>query len=97
MKLTQDQVKHIAKLANLKITSEEEEKYSGQLSKILDYIEQLNSVDTGGVESIFNVSRSFNKFRTDETSASLQQEAAVSNASKKQDEFFVTKGVFNEE
>ena len=39
--LTKDEVKHVAKLANLPLTSEEEEKYSGQLSKILDYVDQL--------------------------------------------------------
>ena len=104
MKLTKDQVrlgrdkvKHVAKLANLPLSSEEDEKYSGQLSKILDYIEQLNKVDTSDVEPTFNVSGSFNKFRTDETSASLSQEEALSNASKKERKFFVTKGVFKEE
>lgn len=90
-------VKHVAKLANLTLTSEEEEKYSEQLSKILDYIEQLNKVDTSNVEPTFNVSGSFNKFRTDETSASLSQEEALLNAPRKEKGFFVTKGVFNEE
>lgn len=97
MVLTKDQVKHVAKLANLPLTSDEEEKYSEQLSKILEYIEQLNQVDTKDVEPTFNVSGAFNKFRTDETSASLPQEEALSNAPKKEKGFFVTKGVFNEE
>jgi len=106
-------VKHVAKLANLPLTSEEEEKYSEQLSKILEYVDQLDSVDTSNVEPTFNVSGSFNKtstvssvepFRTDETSASLSQEEALSNVPKKENGlpagqagFFVTKGIFNEE
>lgn len=97
MKLTKDQVNHVAKLANLPLTSDEEDKYSGQLSKILEYIDQLNSADTKNIEPTFNVSGSFNKFRTDETSASLSQEEVLSNAPKKQDGFFLTKGVFQEE
>ena len=104
MKLTKDQVKHVAKLANLPFSEEEEDKYSKQLSKILDYVEQLNQVDTSDAEPTFNVSGSFNKFRTDETSASLSQEEALQNASKKRDAvpagrqgFFVTKGVFDSE
>ncbi len=94
MSLTKDQIKHVAKLANLPLTDREEEKYSEQLSKILEYIDQLNSVDTSNVEPTFNVSGSFNKFRTDETSVSLSQEEALQNAPRKEKGFFITKGVF---
>ncbi|MBI2593297.1 Asp-tRNA(Asn)/Glu-tRNA(Gln) amidotransferase subunit GatC [Candidatus Daviesbacteria bacterium] len=55
MRLGIDQVKKVAKLANLILTSGEEEKFSQQLSKILGYIEELNSVDTSNVEPTFNV------------------------------------------
>lgn len=97
MKLTKDQVKHVAKLANLPITEEEEEKYAEQLSKILDYIDQLNSVDTSDVKPTFNVSGQVNVQRKDETVASLTSEEALANAPKKENGFFVTKGVFKEE
>ena len=97
MKLTKDQVKHVAKLANLPLSADEEEKYSEQLSKILDYIDQLNSVDTKDVEPTFNVSGQSNVVREDEAETSLNQEDALSNASKKENGFFVTKGVFQEE
>ncbi len=97
MKLTKDQVKHVAKLANLLLTEEEEEKYSEQLSKILEYIDQLDSVDTSGVEPTFNVSGQENVMRKDETIPSLSQDDVLSNAPKKQNEFFVTKGVFDHE
>lgn len=91
MKLTKDQVKHVARLANLPLTAEEEELYSQQLSKILDYINQLNQVDTSNVEPTFNVCGQENIVRKDETKASLSQEETLSNVSKKQDGFFVTK------
>lgn len=95
MSLTKDQVKHVAGLANLSLTFEEEEKYSEQLSKILEYVEQLNSVDTKDVEPTFNVSGRENVQRLDETEPSLLQDEALQNGSKKQDGFFVTKGVFD--
>ena len=56
MHLTSDQVKHVAKLANLPLSSEEEATYGEQLSKILDYIDQLNRADTSEVEATYNVS-----------------------------------------
>lgn len=89
-------VKHVSKLANLPLSVEEEETYSQQLSKILEYIEQLNQVDTSNVESTFNVSGQSNVQRVDETSACLSQEEALQNAPKKENGFFVTKGVFEE-
>lgn len=103
MKLTLEQVKKVAKLANLPLTAEEEEKYAEQLSKILDYFEQLNQVDTSlgdeptsYVEPTFNVTGLNNVMREDETTASLSQDEALQNASKKENGFFVTKGVFDE-
>ena len=96
MKLSLDQVKHVAKLANLPLTSKEEDKYSDQLSKILDYIEQLNKIDTSKVEPIFNVTGEANVMREDTTAGCLSQGEALSNAPKKKDDMFETKGVFEE-
>ncbi len=97
MKLSKNQVKHVAELANLPLTSEEEEKYSEQLSKILEYIEQLNSVNTERVEPTFNVSGKENVIRADETVASLTQDEVLQNAPKSENKFFITKRVLGEE
>lgn len=97
MSLNKEQVKHVAKLANLPLTPREEEKYTEQLSDILGYVEQLNSMDTSQVEPTFNVSGKENVLREDETAASLSQEEALANAPKKENGMFVTKGIFNEE
>ncbi len=102
MRLTKDQVRHVAKLANLPLTAKEEEKYSEQLSKILDYIEQLNQVDTlrlrsgQALEPTFNVTGLNNVERADEFQSELTQEEAILNANKKENSMFVTKGVFEE-
>lgn len=97
MKLSRDQVKKVAKLANLPLSPKEEGKYSEQLSAILEYVEQLNQVDTKDVGPTFNVTGLSNTMREDETIASLSQEDSLSNAFKKENGFFVTKGVFEEE
>lgn len=90
-------VKHVAKLANLPLTDDEEEKYSEQLSKILDYIDQLNQVDTSEVEPTFNVSGQRNVMRNDEIGECLPQEEALSNAKVKKEGFFSVKKIFNDE
>lgn len=96
MKLTKTQVKYVAKLANIPLTEAQEQEYSGQLSKILDYIDQLNKVFTKGVEPTFNVLKLNTIERPDETAPDLTQEEALFNVEKKENGFFVTKGVFDE-
>lgn len=97
MKLTTEQVKYVAKLGNLQLTSEEEELYAEQLSAILDYVDQLNSVDTKNIEPTFNVTGKNSIWREDIAGESLSQEEAVKNAPKTRNGYFVTKGVFESE
>jgi len=96
MSLTKEQVKYVAKLANLPLSEDEEETFAKQLSKIIEYIDQLNKVDTKGIAPTYNISMNKNITREDIPSKSLTQEEALSNSSNKKDGFFVTKGVFNE-
>ncbi len=96
MSLSQDDVKKVAKLANLPITEEEEVLYADQLSKILEYVELLNSVDTQDIKPTFNITGQFNVMREDSAGESLTQDQALQNA-KSKNGFFVTKGVFEEE
>lgn len=96
MNLTREQVKHIAKLANLPLTEEQEDEYALQLSKILDYMDQLNEVFTDPVEPTFNVLELNTIERKDEPSVDLTQEEALSNAQRKESGFFIAKGVFEE-
>lgn len=66
MKLTREQVVHVAKLARLGLTEAEIEKFQSQLSSILDYVEQLNEVDTEGVPPTAQVTGLLNIKREDE-------------------------------
>jgi len=52
MTLTAEQVEHIAKLARLAVTPEERDAFSRQLSSILEYVSQLQRIDTNGVEPL---------------------------------------------
>lgn len=65
MNLSKDEIQHIAKLARLDLTGEELKKYGGELSAILNYIDQLKEVDTKGVEPTAQVTGMENVFRDD--------------------------------
>lgn len=65
MKLSKQSVEHIAQLARLGLTNEETERFAGQLSSILDYVETLQQVDTSGVELTAQVTGLENVLRDD--------------------------------
>jgi len=68
-KLTDDQVRHIAKLARLKLTDEEVKQFGPELTAILSYIDTLQQVDTSSVEPLKNVTGITNAFREDVVSS----------------------------
>jgi aspartyl-tRNA(Asn)/glutamyl-tRNA(Gln) amidotransferase subunit C len=80
MKITEQDVEHVAKLARLAITETEKDAFSKQLSAILTYVEQLKALDAAGVEPTATVLAQVNVFRADKARASLPVEKALANA-----------------
>lgn len=66
MALSSDDVRHIAKLARLHLEDNEVEKFTRELSSILDYVDMLQEVDTKNVEPTAQVTGLTNSFREDE-------------------------------
>lgn len=65
MKLEKKDIEHIANLARLELSEEELEKYGGQLSDVLNYIDLLQEVDVKGVEPTAQVTGMENIYRED--------------------------------
>ncbi len=80
MKITKQEVEHVARLARLELSDREKENLTDQLSNILTYVEQLNELDTKGVEPTSHVLDIRNVMRDDVAEESLPQEKALSNA-----------------
>ena len=64
-KISLQEVEHIAELARIGLTKEEKEKFSEELSDILEYIEQLKEIDTKNIEPVSQATGSVNVFRED--------------------------------
>ena len=88
MKITKEQVEHVAKLARLAITEQEKAIFSEQLSSILTYVEQLNELDTSKVEPTSHVISMQNVLREDRVKDSLPREEALAGAPEASEEFF---------
>ena len=76
--LTDKELDHIAKLARLELSDELRERMKKDLSSILGYIDQLNSVDTAGIGPLYQVTGLENSVRADEHRGDWPMDAALS-------------------
>ena len=81
-------VEHVAKLARLELTEAEKEKFASQLSSILEYAEEMNEVDTTGVEPMSHAIHFVNVMREDEVKYEQTKEELMKNAPLEEDGFF---------
>lgn len=87
-KITIQEVEHVANLARLVFNEEEKKKLTEQLGRILDYIEQLNELDTEDVEPTSHVIPMKNVVRPDVVRPSLTRDDALANAPSDVDGLF---------
>ena len=88
MKITPQEVDHVARLARLAFAPEEKNRITEQLNRILEYMDQLNALDTTDVEPTSHVLPVQNVFKGDEVKPSFPREAMLSNAPDHTEEFY---------
>ncbi len=86
--ISTDDVKHVAKLARLELTEEETNRYSKQLGDILKYVEQMNEIDTTGIEPMPHAIPVFNVMREDIVKYDSTKDEMLQNAPYEEDGFF---------
>lgn len=80
MRLTPEQVEHVALLARLRLTEDERARFTTQLNSILEHFEQLQQIDTADVEPMSHAVPMSNVLREDVVKPSLAPEEALRNA-----------------
>jgi aspartyl-tRNA(Asn)/glutamyl-tRNA(Gln) amidotransferase subunit C len=93
MKLSREEVQHIARLARLGMTDAELERFREQLSNILENFEILQQVDTTDVPPTAQSIPLQNVTRDDEVASSLPPDDILANAPQREGEFFRVKPV----
>ncbi|WP_224996760.1 Asp-tRNA(Asn)/Glu-tRNA(Gln) amidotransferase subunit GatC [Cesiribacter sp. SM1] len=88
MKIDKQTLQKIAHLARLEFEEESAEAMMADLSKILDWVEQLNEVDTEGVEPLTHMSVEVNVLREDLSQEPLSRERGLKNAPEKDQDYF---------
>ena len=94
MALTLDEVRHVARLARMRLNDEELAQMQQQLSSILEYFDLLQEVDVEGVPPTAQVTDVVNVVRPDEVRPSLPMEEALAGAPHREGDFFKVKPVF---
>ena len=80
MKITKEEVEHVALLARLKFSESEKERFTTQMNSILQYMEKLAEIDTTHVEPTFHAVAQTNVYHPDIVQPSIPQELSLSNA-----------------
>lgn len=93
MKLSHDQVRHIAWLARLGLSEEDVEKFSAQLSNILENFEILRQVDTTDISPATHTITLQNVFRRDGVADSYPQAEILSNAPRRDGDCFKVQAI----
>lgn len=88
MKVSKEELLHIAKLANINLKDEEIDNYLENLQDILNFANVLNKVDTSDIDETIGSTENINVFRKDEIKNFEEKETLLQNAPEKEDNMF---------
>jgi aspartyl-tRNA(Asn)/glutamyl-tRNA(Gln) amidotransferase subunit C len=89
MKISREEVIHVADLSRLDVDKELIDKFAEQLGTILEYVDTLKSVDTKGVAPTSHAISMTNAFRDDDEQQSFDRDSALANAPDEEDGNFI--------
>ncbi len=96
MPLSRDEVEHVAHLARVGMTEEDIERFSHQLSDVLDYFERLDRVDIEGVPPTSHTLPLHNVMREDETAPPFDVDDILANAPNQEERRFRVRAILEE-
>jgi aspartyl-tRNA(Asn)/glutamyl-tRNA(Gln) amidotransferase subunit C len=88
MSLTESELEHLERLARVKLSGESREKLRGQLARIIEFVKQLERVDTTGLGPRVHAAELKPALRADVTKPCLPREEVLGAAPQKEKEFF---------
>ncbi len=89
MKISTQELLHVARLARLRLDPQAADKLAGQVATILEYVDTLAQVDTEGVPPTAHAIGVTNAFREDRLAGHLPPDQALANAPAREEDFFL--------
>ncbi len=94
-KITDETIEYVGILAKLALSDEEKEQARRDMGRMLDYIDKLNELDTGGAEPMSHIFPVENVFREDVVTNGNESEKILANAPAQKDDMFMVPRTFN--
>ncbi len=94
-KITDETIEYVGILAKLALSDEEKEQARRDMGRMLDYIDKLNELDTGGAEPMSHIFPVENVFREDVVTNGNEIEKILANAPAQKDDMFMVPRTFN--
>ena len=88
MKVNDELVDKISELAHLEFKGEARESIKGDLQRMLEFVDQLSTLDTNDVEPLIYMTDEVNILRVDEAQQEITQKEALKNAPQKDSDYF---------
>ncbi|MGA2666569.1 MAG: Asp-tRNA(Asn)/Glu-tRNA(Gln) amidotransferase subunit GatC [Patescibacteria group bacterium] len=95
-KISRQDVEHVASLARLELSSEEKEKFTKQLSSVLEYFEKLDKAETADIKPINQINKMENVTTDDRIGQKWDRGEILKNTPEQEDGFIKVKAVFEE-
>jgi len=92
--ITKDEVKHIAELARIGVSEKDVEKFSRDLSVVLDWVEELKKADIEGISEVSHISGMENSTREDKAEKFLEAEKIIELFPEKKERYDKVKSIF---
>ena len=86
-KISEQEVRKIAELSRLSLSSDELKKRTEDMNNILNYMDTLNEIDTDNVEELYNVNDMSNPLRNDTFEKSLEKKDVLKNSPSSNDDY----------
>ena len=86
-KISEQEVRKIAELSRLSLSSDELKKRTEDMNNILNYMDTLNEIDTDNVEELYNVNDMNNPLRDDTFEQSLEKKDVLNNSPSSNDDY----------
>lgn len=95
MEITNEIIDKLAMLAKLKFEDDQKEMIRKDLSKIIDFVDKIEELDTDNVEPLVHINQEVNVLREDEVKETITQFQALKNAPSKDSDYFKISTVLN--
>jgi len=88
MEVNDTLVQQLADLSRLEFSTEEKKEFTGDLQRMITFVEKLNELDTSNVKPLLHLTEDYNVFREDVVKNSISREEALKNAPEATNEYF---------